>query len=279
MTLGHRDIVEPLLARLKAPLSEYVFSNLYLFRAIHEYRLALEPIPHILGLTYDGMRHAMPLIPLDRSRLARLLECAPCVYPIPEQALAAVLDESLYVHWNDADSDYVYPRQQLAELGGPVLKSRKRQAASFEALAKPTVTALDESNVCGAYTLLDLWAQQVAPLNRQTDYAACREALDHFGSLQLSGMSVADSDGRTCAFLLASRQGSDTAVVHFAKADRSLEGVYPYLFSRFAAGTGGAWLNFEQDLGKPGLRRAKRALDPVRMLRKCRVSSRSGEVR
>jgi hypothetical protein len=72
--------------------------------------------------------------------------------------------------------------------------------------------------------------------------------------------------------VVASRQGADTAVVHFAKADRTLEGVYPYLFSRFAAGAGATWLNFEQDLGKPGLRQAKRALDPVRTLRKCRLS-------
>jgi hypothetical protein len=44
------------------------------------------------------------------------------------------------------------------------------------------------------------------------------------------------------------------------------------MFSRFAAAAGSTWLNFEQDLGKAGLRQAKRALDPVRLLRKCRLS-------
>jgi hypothetical protein len=272
LSIDHRPVVESLLSNLHAPLSEYLFANLFLFREVHDYRLKWEPCPHILGLTYDGARHAMPLIVPGVADIERLLDCAACVYPLPQQVLAGLCAQRLYVHWNDADADYVYDARQLAQLHGPLLKAKKRQASHFEAASQPAVSRLDAHSLRGAYELLDLWADQVAPLNRQTDYSACREALGYLEKLGLFGISVSTSSGRTCAFLVASRLGADTAVVHFAKADRTLEGVYPYLFSRFAQGADYSWLNFEQDLGKAGLRQAKRALSPAYTLRKCRLS-------
>ena len=76
MSIDHRPVVESLLSNLHAPLSEYLFANLFLFREVHDYRLKWEPCPHILGLTYDGARHAMPLIVPGVADIERLLDCA-----------------------------------------------------------------------------------------------------------------------------------------------------------------------------------------------------------
>lgn len=272
LNIAHKEFVEPLLARGGVMLSEYIFANLFLFRQVHQYELMLEPFPYISGITYDGVRHAMPLAPLDRCDLQQLPARVTCLYPLPQEMLAEVESPGGYVEWNDADSDYVYEARKLADLSGAALQSKRRQAELFESAARPSISTLESRHVPEANALLDLWAEQVAPLNRQTDYTACREALQHSSRLGLFGLCVTASGGRLCAFLLASRLGTDTSVVHFAKADRRLEGVYPYLFSRFATGAGSRWLNFEQDLAKPGLRQAKRALDPVRLVRKYRLS-------
>jgi hypothetical protein len=119
---------------------------------------------------------------------------------------------------------------------------------------------------------LELWASQVPPPRQATDYGPCNEALDNFEALSLSGVLVSDSGNCPCAFLLARPLGTSSMAVHFAKGNRDYAGVYAYLFSRFAASTCVQWLNFEQDLGAPGLRQAKRALDPAHRLHKYRLS-------
>jgi hypothetical protein len=257
-----------MLARLGPCLSEHAFANLYLFRAVHQYRIRHAPIPHIVGLTYDAARHAMPLAPCDASTTLRLLESVDCLYP-----LAGVTQkvEGSSISWNDDDSDYLYDARRLAALDGSRLRGKRRQASSFASAAKPSIRTLDRENRRQAHAVLDLWSKQVAPLHRQTDQEACREALDCLEALGMGGVLVTAA-GKACAFLLFSRLSEDTVVVHFAKGDRELDGVYPYLFSQFAAQAGVPWLNFEQDLGQIGLRRAKRALDPVRRLHKFRLS-------
>ena len=52
---------------------------------------------------------------------------------------------------------------------------------------------------------------------------------------------------------------------------RVLTGCYPWLSSRYAAASGVARFNFEQDLGETGFRRAKRASAPIGQLHKYRI--------
>jgi hypothetical protein len=266
-------LIEPLLRASDLPLSEYSFANLYLFRAVHRYSLVLHPVPHLLGVTYDGASHAMPLFRFRRTDIDVLLRFAACIFPVTEQAAGEAAAYGLRVHWNDDDSDYIYDSRKLALLEGRTLRSKRKQADSFAAKMRPVSAPLTSANLRDAEQVLELWSRQVDRPKAETDYAACREALHDFEALGLTGVLISDKGGAPCAFLVAQSLGQFSMAVHFAKGDRSHAGVYPYMFSEFAAQSGATWLNFEQDLGKPGLRRAKRALDPARLLRKYRLAA------
>jgi hypothetical protein len=272
LSLDHCQHVERFLARLNSPLSEYSFANLFLFRVVHQYRYVDKPVPCVLGVTYDGKRHALPLVPLDPSRVHALLGLAPYIYPLPEQLAGLASSAGLELHWNEADSDYVYAAPLLASLEGTRLRAKRAQVRTFEQIVRPAFEPLTLSNLSRARDVLELWASQVPRPRDGTDYGPCNEALDNFEALSLSGLLVSDASGSPCAFLLARRLGADSMAVHFAKGNRNHAGVYAYLFSRFAASVCVQWLNFEQDLGAPGLRQAKRALDPAHQLRKYRLS-------
>jgi uncharacterized protein len=271
--LAHRPLIEPLLQALSLPLSEYSFANLYLFRAIHRYRVMLHPVPHVLGITYDGAPHAMPLLRLDRTDVDILLARATCIYPVTEQAAGEAAALGLRCHWNDDDSDYLYDSRKLAVLEGRTLRPKRLQAAAFASEMRPMSAPLTAGNVGDAQQVLELWSSQVDRPKTETDYAECREALLEFETLGLTGIVINDGGGRPCGFLMAHSLGQSSVAVQFAKGDRTHAGLYPYMFSQFAAQSGAAWLNFEQDLGKPGLRRAKRALDPARLIRKYRLAA------
>ena len=273
LTLAHRSLVEPMLRALDSPLSEYSFANLFLFRGVHQYAVTFHPLPQILGVTYDGVRHSMPLVEFSKRDVDALLGRASCIYPVTEEIALLGGTFGLTSQSNDDDSDYTYDARRLATLSGKILHPKRIEAASFAAAARPLVETLAPRNRHLAVEILEPWAQQVARPNSDTDYDACSEALANFEALGLHGILISDAAGAPCAFLLAQRLGRRSVAVHFAKGNRNYPGVYPYLFSRFAATCEATSLNFEQDLGKPGLRQAKRALDPLGQLRKYRLSA------
>lgn len=271
LTLAHRRYLEILLRDLDCPLSEYSFANLFLFRDVHRYRLRRHPIPHLIGTTYDAVSHVMPLVSLQHWSPAELMLVGQCIYPVTEEvahAASGVFPMSWY--WRDEDSDYIYDVRRMALLDGAVLKPKKREAEAFMASAQPELMPLGSGNFATAQLVLETWVRQRGRCREVTDYGACQEALSNLDSLGLEGLVVIDRDGEPCGFMVYGRVGGGVAV-HFAKGDRRRPGVYPYMFSQLASSLKPAWLNFEQDLGKPGLRQAKRALDPLRIMKKCRL--------
>lgn len=271
--LVHRTYVESLLGKLNMPLSEYCFANLYLFRSAHQYRIVREPVPHILGVTYDGVTHAMPLVSEECYEPADLLRHATCIFPVTLDHAERAVSRGHSAHWRDDDSDYIYGTQKMASLQGKILRIKRQQ---FRALlteeVEPQVTALTSLNHEDAQHVLNVWAEQKGCPRETTDYAACLEALQNLDELKLDGMMFYGRFRKPLGFLIASKLGDGSIAVHFAKGDRNKPGVYPYMFSRLAKDSGARSLNFEQDLGSPGLRRAKRALDPEQTLRKYRIT-------
>ena len=101
---------------------------------------------------------------------------------------------------------------------------------------------------------------------------ACREGIERHRDLGLFGLVVFVS-AEPVGFVLVS-EVTGAAVVHFAKGKRAFPGVFPYMFRLLAQTLGARFpvLNFEQDLGIPGLRQSKRAFAPKQRLRKYRVT-------
>lgn len=261
-------IGEPLgrehLARLGALLeaaprspSEYSLANLYLYRARHAYRLVDGDVPHLVGRTYDGAHHALPLCPLDENAAARLLEHFGCIYPLDEseaQRLAA--SGRFCLDQRAEDSDYLYDTRKLATLEGA--KAKRAQAAAF-ARMEPRLAPFDAAD---AHAVLAEWLVDAARGPDHADAHECAEAIDCREQLGMSGVMVYLADVPV-AFLLAGPARGQERIVHFAKGRRSLAGAYPWMFARFAEMAGTRMLNFEQDLGNAGLMQAKRALGPV----------------
>ncbi|MBF9033336.1 hypothetical protein HKCCE2091_03715 [Rhodobacterales bacterium HKCCE2091] len=268
LELGHRAEIEPLLARSAAgpSTSERSFANLFLFRRAHGYRFLRDPVPGLLGATYDGRAHAMPLCPLDEA--LPLLDFAEFLYPVDEATLAQGSRGWRRRH-EDADSDYLYDTAALARLPS----DRRAQAERFETGQAPSIEIDPVGFEVEALAVLERWEVEVGKPAAHTDADECREAISLGNEIGLQAVLVRAGDvGAACGFLLASDLPDGSRAVHFAKATRSLPGVYPWMFSRYARMSGCRVLNFEQDLGMEGLRRAKLALGPSGRLVKYRLT-------
>ncbi|MGJ3627916.1 hypothetical protein AB5I41_14705 [Sphingomonas sp. MMS24-JH45] len=90
--------------------SEYSLPNLLLYRQRHDYRIVVHgQSVLVLGTTYDGVRHAMPLGPIDDATVGLALEVADCLYPIEEEEATFLCSaHDLAMDASLADADYLY---------------------------------------------------------------------------------------------------------------------------------------------------------------------------
>ncbi|MDG6079840.1 DUF2156 domain-containing protein [Erythrobacter litoralis] len=248
--------------------AEYSFANLWLFRNRHDYRLVEDGLPHIRGITYDGEVHALPLEKPSGDNFRALLSTGvDCIFPVGDAVSQLVEELGLRCDHRDADSDYWYDAAAMAQLSGA--KARRSQARQFETTLAPEFEDWSDHCVTEALQVLEGWSEDVGRPADRTDIAECREALDLTGELGLEGCLVKVS-GEAVAFLLSSGT-RDTRIVHFAKGRRQYSAAYPWMFSQYAGRSGAQWINFEQDLGNPGLAQSKRAYVPAKRQSKWRL--------
>lgn len=251
-------------ANTRSP-SEYSLPNLYLYRRRHAYRLVDGSEPYMTGMTYDGARHVLPLGLVTQDHLSSWTNDFDCIYPLEESEARTITEgTNCTVNQCDDDTDYTYDTISLAVLKGA--KDKRAQANRFAA-RDPAVHPFEPD---AAREVLECWVEQAA---RGPDYAdahECAEAIKLHSELNLDG-PIIYVDGKPVAFLLAGMPRNGERIVHFAKGRRDIMGAYPWMFAHFAEHCGVDRLNFEQDMGNPGLGRAKRALNPSARRKKFRV--------
>ena len=92
---------------------------------------------------------------------------------------------------------------------------------------------------------------------------------DNYEAFHLKG-GVLRIDGRVVAFTFGEQLNTDTAVIHVEKADPNVRGAYPAINQGFVshAWSDMKYINREEDMGLPGLRKAKESYKPEKMIEK-----------
>ena len=99
--------------------------------------------------------------------------------------------------------------------------------------------------------------------------------MDDFEALGLEGLLL-KAEGRVVAFTMGNQIQRDTFDVNFEKAFAEIQGAYPVINREFARHIRArypeiVYLNREDDMGLPGLRRAKESYHPDILL--CKASA------
>ena len=278
LTLADKPLLDGIFSLLQPRVSEFTFANLYLFRAPHAYRLTMVGDSLVLlGRGYKGDSYFLPPLTGDREGAVHfLLERG--------LALAVADDEFIKTHLKDEkveivedwdNFDYLYLRQDLAELSGNRFHKKKNRLNYFANRYEYTVESYSGNHLAGTLALLDEWFRVRGDMESPSvaqEVAANREALERADDLGLAGVVVL-VEGVVKAFALGERLNGTTSVCHFEKSDPFMEGASQLVdreFNRLLF-TDCRFINREQDLGEPGLRSAKLSYHPVELVRKYRV--------
>lgn len=280
-----RSEIEPRLDALRAPLAEraisdYTFSNLFLFQRAHDYRYLPGDYPCIAGTTYDGTPHLLPLFDITTVAgeiLEQLLGTTRCFFPVPAEQVAHLDSARFECHAMRDDADYLFPSEQFVAYEHHELRGKRASLRDLQSSHVITAAAIAPAMVGDALAVLDGWCDDKGFTRLQADGVACEQALSGVDEVAPLPGFIYYADGAPAGFVLTETLNPGVQAVRFAKGRVSFDGIYPFMFHdlsrrRHAAP---AWFNFEQDLGNPGFRRSKLSYMPCALLDKYRVRLKS----
>lgn len=256
-------------------LSEYaVYKNFLLIRFYIEEknrkRIAyMRPIGNgdfrdaLLQLEEDSWQHGHPLLMLG-------------VTPISKDLLEeAFPGEFSYIPERDY-FDYIYLREDLATLKGKKFQAKRNHVNKFKKQYAYEYEPLTAELVLECLEFEAKWYKANRTDDDQEELTDERKsmifALNHFKELNLLGGAIR-IDHKLVAFTFGSPINQDTFGVHVEKADTDYDGAYSIINQEFASRIPEqyVYVNREEDLGIPGLRKAKLSYNPTILLPKAAV--------
>lgn len=268
-----RDEMYPRLNMTADGVSEYTFSNLYLFRKRYNYRVSRVPDKTlVISGERDGKKFFMtPCDVPGREALETLFETHDYWKGLSDSVLCPNrihLEQWGITAAEDRDNfDYLYIREELAELSGKKYHKKRNLVNAFINSYTYEERPLTRDLVPQAVAVLERWREDKG---FDGDYVAAREALELFEDLGMQG-AMYYVDGVPAGWCLGESLAKGRMfAIHFEKGIDAYKGIYQFINQAFAAALPRHYthINREQDLGDEGLRQAKMTYRPSGFVRK-----------
>ena len=181
-------------------------------------------------------------------------------------------------HCQRDNFDYIYDINDLADLKGKKFQPKRNHVNRFltdhpECYIQP----LEETNLPDCQELTRRWFARKLEEDPTGDFIMEQRALEkafrNFRALGLEGLLLY-CDGKPVAMTMGSFISEDMVDVHFEKADPDYPTAYAVINRAFARHIREKYpqvkyLDREEDMGSPGLRKAKLSYQPHHLVEKC----------
>lgn len=269
--------------------TELSFTNLYIWRqgwqieiCEHEGVLYISyrhPDTGCLGHMQPIVPAGMPVRPAVETALAdiRARACGMDIMGVNDEFITRLRTEGTdgFIINEDRDlAEYVYLQSDLANLQGKKYHSKRNHLNKFLADVAYTWQDLTPEMLPMCLSICRHWLE-----DREGDddvdkceYCAISEAVSNMRELDLTGALIC-VDGRPTAFTVGERFRPNMALIHLEKADPTVPGIYAFINQQFVFRNfrDMEFVNREEDMGIPGLRKAKESYYPDHMVNKYRI--------
>jgi hypothetical protein len=179
--------------------------------------------------------------------------------------------DDLVMTCDPGEADYIYDLAHLATFSGSKLRKRHNQVRQFDREYEGR-WQVKNMEFCHLDGILDFARTQSGAMwecSTGTEEKLAFNRLKELWNNETAGLAgvMLEVDGVLSGFSIYSPLTADTVDIHFEKADHAYRGCGAKLTAvlvEHLLAENYRFMNREQDLNEPGLRRAKEALDPVR---------------
>ena len=278
LTLDDRLFVSEYLRRFPPKISELTFTNLFAWRHtrpvwMDEFRESLLFFAETKGglVILGNPVGPVTLTEVFREYGSRISGAE----RFPKEQLADQEIPGAVIIVDRDNADYVYRREDLANLAGRHLTKKRNHINQCLAAYNCQYEIITEENIPECLAMQDRWCAERSCKTEPGlcgEYQAIEETLGHYGEFPLTGCAIR-IEGSIEAFTMGEALNPSTAVCHFEKAMPRFNGLAQLVNQWFAQNNLGdfAYVNREQDLGIPGLRRAKESYFPEHLVEKVRI--------
>lgn len=289
MRLEDKQLFSRYLEGLSYENSEMSFANLFIWRL--GWKIEICESDNVLFISYRHpdtgcVGHMQPVVPAGRpvrpavaAAMADLREreCGLDIMGVNDDFIARFRREGTagYVIEEDRNlAEYVYLASDLINLQGKKFHSKRNHLNKFLAGTAYTWQELRPEMLTQCLGICREWLRdkdETADVD-ESEVFAIREAVANMRELGLTGALVC-VDGKPRAFTVGERFRPDMALIHLEKADPEIPGIYAFINQQFLFRNfrDVEFVNREEDMGIPGLRKAKESYYPVRMVGKYRI--------
>ena len=285
--LSHQRQVTDLLSIYPLEASEYTFNNLFAFRETYNFKVSLLDETLVILKEKDPVSFFCPVGNIKSPGLLKTLfdwlrdqTDEAFMERVPESFVDAYMkDNKDFIIEEERDHfDYLYNIKELAELKGRKYHDKRNKVNKFRTSYSYEYLSLTPDLVDECLDFEDYWCE-VKECEKyfglEKERTAILQMLLNFEDLNIKGGAIRINN-RIEALTLGEKMLKDTFVIHVEKANTNIPGLYQVINQEFLMHDTQdcIYVNREQDLGIPGLRKSKTSYNPVRFVKKFRIKAR-----
>lgn len=272
--LEDKGVIDAFIRRFPSEACEVIFTNIYIWR-YYERPTFTTINGNLCVLCRPRSEPVFFLPPIGTTKVRETIEACLSFCPrlacVPEP-FARGHCAGLRVEEDPENFDYVYRVADLIHLPGKKYDGKRNRIKKFEKSHSSRYLKLEPEHLGTCRRLFEEWFQSKTREDSrigEPQRIAVLEALAGFSPLGLVG-GVVEVDGRIEAFSIGERLNPDMAVIHLEIANPRCEGLAQFINREFVKNEWAAlkYINREQDMGIPGLRRAKMSYYPHHLVKK-----------
>jgi len=282
LVLEDKPLLDSLLRVVQPRVSELTFTNLFVWNdsepvqlsrfddALLVQRKRLRDgktflLPPVGQVSFSAVLDKLRKSSVDAGKLLPF-------YGVTAEELAQLSKEGVRIEPDRDDWDYVYLVSDLANLAGDRYHPKRnfvKRCLSQHACRYVPIGSQEVKDCLGLQAEWCNLRKCDAVPGLEAENTAIKRVFEHYEYLGVFGGAVYIDD-KLEAFTLAEALNDDTAVIHFEKANPEIEGLYQVINQWFCqkALMTFKYVNREQDLGVPGLRKSKLSYYPHHMIQK-----------
>jgi len=285
ITLAHKKAIDKFTAEFR-PYSDFNFVSLFSWDvdgtaecAMLNKNLVIKLPDYITGVDRYSV---LGETDIDET-LHTLLATTKALHLVPQIVVDSLQHRAAFLIEPDENNfDYVYGVEPLASLSGSKYKKKRYKANRFQAQMKDNVHVITHRKVSKrkAHELskvFEAWGSEkkLEPSEIAAEGKAIQRILDHLEALDVFLVEFKVKE-KVVAFSINEIINNNYAVCHFEKALLVHDDIYAFIVKEVAKELqkhGCRYVNWEQDLGLPGLKESKLSFQPLYLLEKYTITS------